>query len=699
MKKILLLTMLAFCGLGAYAQTAGDYRSAGNGDWNVAGSWQMYNGTGWIAAIAAPTSADGLITILSPHTITANTAITADQVIVDAGATLNNSSLTLSIVDGPGNDLTVNGTLDITNTLSGAGAVLINGTMNWFSGSVSCPTTIAASGILNLSVTGAARLLGGLLTNNGLLNITGGSINTSGGELVNNGIFNKTSVETTTSNIDLVWSNAGTINVITGELANTAAFGGGRTFTNTGTINVSAGADFSNQGYFYFDGGAVTGTGNFNEANGTLVLDAALTIPPSIHFNYTSGTTFGTGNLTITDFTFTNGTINGPGILILIGTTTWLNGTINRDFTIANGNTLNLTVTGSSRFLGGTLTNDGTTNITGGSIINSGGNFINNAIFNKTVVETITSNISVPFVNNATGIIKGTGELNFTSSFTDDGIIAPGNSPGLLTVNGTQPFSANSTLAIEILNTSGVGTGHDQVERSGNLTLNGTLTVTELAAIPLSSYTIINLLSGTISGSFTTVNLPPGYTMSVNSTTVILNKVTIIPLNFISFNAVKKDNTVLLNWVTDHEANTAVFEIQRSNDGTIFESIGSIASNNNSGINVYRFADRLPLTGINYYRLKQVDITGRYVYSVTIKINFLKLVSISLSPNPVKDILHIAGAENFEDVKLVNIQGSILLKMKGITGLSVKVNALPAGQYFIRFIGSAGSETVSFIKQ
>ena len=42
--------------------TLNDYRTINSGTWELAGTWQRYNGTSWVAAATAPTSADGTIT-------------------------------------------------------------------------------------------------------------------------------------------------------------------------------------------------------------------------------------------------------------------------------------------------------------------------------------------------------------------------------------------------------------------------------------------------------------------------------------------------------------------------------------------------------------------------------------------------------------------------------------------------------------
>ena len=72
---------------GALAQTAGDYRSSGNGDFDQAGTWETYNGSAWVPASAPPDENDGTVTIQSIHTVT----ITADATInnLDVYGTLN----------------------------------------------------------------------------------------------------------------------------------------------------------------------------------------------------------------------------------------------------------------------------------------------------------------------------------------------------------------------------------------------------------------------------------------------------------------------------------------------------------------------------------------------------------------------------------------------------------------------------------
>jgi hypothetical protein len=70
----------------------------------------MYNGSAWVTAAAAPTSANGVITIQSGHTMQITATVSIDQVVINYGGTINWTGGTLTIADGTGVDLQVDGT-------------------------------------------------------------------------------------------------------------------------------------------------------------------------------------------------------------------------------------------------------------------------------------------------------------------------------------------------------------------------------------------------------------------------------------------------------------------------------------------------------------------------------------------------------------------------------------------------------------
>ena len=75
--------------VGNVATTAtNSYRSVATGNWSAIGTWQRYNGASWVAAAAAPDSTAQNITLQSPYTVTITATANADQLEVQAGATL-----------------------------------------------------------------------------------------------------------------------------------------------------------------------------------------------------------------------------------------------------------------------------------------------------------------------------------------------------------------------------------------------------------------------------------------------------------------------------------------------------------------------------------------------------------------------------------------------------------------------------------
>jgi hypothetical protein len=138
----LLLTVFMFDSKETYAATAGDYRTVQSGNWSAISTWETYDGSAWVAASAAPTSADQAISVEAGHTVTVTLSVTVDQLTVQStGAITINTTRTLTIANGAGTDYISYGTLTIFGTLNVSGngsmilenlAILKNGGANTF---------------------------------------------------------------------------------------------------------------------------------------------------------------------------------------------------------------------------------------------------------------------------------------------------------------------------------------------------------------------------------------------------------------------------------------------------------------------------------------------------------------------------------------------------------------------------------------
>ncbi len=106
----------------AIAANNGDYKNIASGNWSNAAIWQIYASGIWIDAALPPSSTNGTITIGGSTTVTVTSSVSVDQLVVDAGSTLSVSTGTLTIANGAGTDLFMNGTLDITSIMIVAGS-------------------------------------------------------------------------------------------------------------------------------------------------------------------------------------------------------------------------------------------------------------------------------------------------------------------------------------------------------------------------------------------------------------------------------------------------------------------------------------------------------------------------------------------------------------------------------------------------
>lgn len=162
-----------------------------------------------------------------------------------------------------------------------------------------------------------------------------------------------------------------------------------------------------------------------------------------------------------------------------------------------------------------------------------------------------------------------------------------------------------------------------------------------------------------------------------------------LPVELLNFEAEVQQKQVLLHWQTASEQNNAFFDIERSNDGVHFESIGSQPGNGTTKeVHNYSFIDEKPLLGMNYYRLKQNDIDGNFEYSKIISEDFKPKISFEISPNPTNDKI-LVKRSSFEEgiLTLFNAQGQAILSEQLFNKesfMEISLGEIPKGVYFLQ---------------
>ncbi|MCC6540931.1 MAG: T9SS type A sorting domain-containing protein [Flavobacteriales bacterium] len=96
-----------------------------------------------------------------------------------------------------------------------------------------------------------------------------------------------------------------------------------------------------------------------------------------------------------------------------------------------------------------------------------------------------------------------------------------------------------------------------------------------------------------------------------------------LPITLLNFDAQPEGTMVRLNWATATEQDNALFTVERSRDGIVFEEVLNVpgAMNSNTLI-TYSELDRAPYPGLSYYRLRQTDTDGTSTYSNMVAVLF-----------------------------------------------------------------------------
>lgn len=179
----------------------------------------------------------------------------------------------------------------------------------------------------------------------------------------------------------------------------------------------------------------------------------------------------------------------------------------------------------------------------------------------------------------------------------------------------------------------------------------------------------------------------------------------LLPVTLTNFQGNLHNGIVKLTWSTSREVNSSHFVVEKSLDGASYVALGQV----NSGAGQYSFTDNTALGKVNYYRLKQVDQDGNFVYSRVIMIrNDGSDIVLKLSPNPVVGHLNISFRLDQDETVRINIFDQMgrttrRYTVRGSRGLNAfnftDLQSLAAGTYTVEVIGDTISAREQIIKK
>ncbi len=163
-------------------------------------------------------------------------------------------------------------------------------------------------------------------------------------------------------------------------------------------------------------------------------------------------------------------------------------------------------------------------------------------------------------------------------------------------------------------------------------TANGNLNITTDPISSPGTYSVV-VKANSLSGVTVCTAVPTAASVTVNGT---------LPVELINFYGKWNNDQVVVSWKTATELNTDFFIVERSNNAINFMSIGTKdAVGNSTYENNYSLIDQSPLSGVNYYRLKILDVDGRVQYSSVLRLWKKMGIKLEASPNPFQSKINV----------------------------------------------------------
>lgn len=187
-------------------------------------------------------------------------------------------------------------------------------------------------------------------------------------------------------------------------------------------------------------------------------------------------------------------------------------------------------------------------------------------------------------------------------------------------------------------------------------------------------------------------------------------KVAPVPIRLEYFKGSRQGKAHQFEWKVNCTSTQAVFALERSADGIHFTSIGGFTAAQERCLQAFNYSDGSPLSGLNYYRLKIIDVDGQSAYSNTVTLlnKETGFAFVNMVPSVVNHtaVLNINSDIN-DKVQLVitdasgrQVQTQQAVLVPGGNPITINASRLAAGVYQITGYTDAGrAKTIRFVKQ
>ncbi|HEY1115457.1 MAG TPA: hypothetical protein VGE66_17945 [Chitinophagaceae bacterium] len=158
-------------------------------------------------------------------------------------------------------------------------------------------------------------------------------------------------------------------------------------------------------------------------------------------------------------------------------------------------------------------------------------------------------------------------------------------------------------------------------------------------------------------------NNPPVIGPAIATTTFPSFSLVTLPVKFAGFSLTRRNSDVLVQWSTTEEVAARSFEVERSTDGNTWNRVATVAARgSSSSLTHYTFTDQQVAAPVAYYRIRQVDWNGQFLYTAikTIK-NTSAPAEISIAAIHNRVVLQFATqVKGAVEVRLVSLAGQVV---------------------------------------
>ncbi len=194
------------------------------------------------------------------------------------------------------------------------------------------------------------------------------------------------------------------------------------------------------------------------------------------------------------------------------------------------------------------------------------------------------------------------------------------------------------------------------------------------------------------------VGSPTTYTVTVNNGTCIMTDVinitVCLPVDNLQLEAEKQTDRVKLRWDAVNEQSLSHYVIERSGNASTWSDLGTVqAIGQPNATQTYQSDDNAPLGGVNYYRLRVIDLNGAVNYSNQVEVFFAGDEWVNVSPNPGRNVFVFEVAKVKDGdlvIDIFNTEGKAVQTLTekdspaGVHRLKTDLGAFSAGVYLYR---------------